>query len=64
GADSSLPQLPLPHATGVLQIYTELLALHAAGHREARRTEGHFHGRPKGAPLSPVLKGRIRPRKM
>ena len=32
--------------------------------REVRRTEGHFYGRPQGAPLSPVLQGRIRPGKM
>jgi hypothetical protein len=61
---STLPRVPLPHATPILQVYTELLPLHAAGHREIRRAEGRFHGRPQGAPLSPVLEGRIRPGKM
>jgi len=64
GTYSTLPQVPLPHATPVLQIYAELLPLHAASHREVRRSEGYFHGRPQGTPLSPVLQGRIRPGKM
>lgn len=62
--DPTLPKVPLPHATAVLQIHTELLPLHAAGNREVRRDEGRVHGRPQGAPLPPVRQGRIRPRKM
>lgn len=62
--DPDLPQVPLPHAAALLQIYTELLPLHRPGYREVRCAEGHFYGRAQGAPLSPVRQGRLRPGQM
>ena len=64
GADTGLPQVPLPHAATVLQVHAELLALHPSGHREVRRPERRVYGHPEGAPLSPVRQGRFRPGKM